>query len=99
MKKRASQMQTSLLYGLLGVALLVGAYYLFFTGSGDSVSDTDPTIERLKKDLTSLESTDQRLLTNLDTLLNDPRYDALKQFGELPVEAGKQGRDNPFQQP
>ena len=81
----------------VGILVLGGLYYLFGSGAGITPATDDPTITRLRRELSDVEKTDRELLPDLQKLLEDVRFEELKQFGELPVDVGTLGRANPFQ--
>lgn len=96
-KRRMSRKKILLLLGLLGAAVIGGLYYVYGTGnSTGSGAQTDAVTQRLHTDLNEVNAVGDALLPSLDSLLGDPRFQELKQFGELPVEQGPTGRKNPF---
>lgn len=99
-KRRMSRKKVMILGALFGVLLIGGFWYLFgvqetgITGGGSS---TDPATERLRSELRELKGVHQDLLPSLERLYDDARFQALTQYGEVPVPAGTTGRPNPFQ--
>lgn len=97
-KRRMSQKKTLVLIGLLVAIFLAGFYYLFGTNTGGIVgTSADPVIQKMQTDLSDLQKVRNGLLPSLESLFDDVRFRELKQFGAVPVEPGKIGRDNPFQ--
>ena len=97
-KRRMSQKKMLVLIGVLLVIVLVGFYYLFGSKTGGIVgTSTDPVMQRMQTDLSEVQKVRNSLLPSLETLFDDVRFRELKQYGAVPVEPGKIGRDNPFQ--
>ncbi len=100
-KKQMSRQRIAILVVLLAVIAGAALYVFVFqgstTGGGSSIGDID--VERLRTTLQDTTKVDQDILVNLEKLLDDVRFQELKPFGEVPVEIGKTGRTNPFQQP
>lgn len=83
--------RTATLLTVMGV-IIVGGIILYFTWiappSGTPTSQTD------------LTRSDLPIVTDFgEEIFNDPRYQALEPFGDLPVNIGNTGRINPFNPP
>ncbi len=86
-----------LLLGVFAGVLVAGAVYLFFFAqSPGTTASTDTTIQALQNESRDMHALDTSLLLDLNTLYSDARFQRLQQYGSLPVEAGPQGRSNPF---
>lgn len=97
-KRRMSQKKMLVLVGLLVVVFGVGFYYLFGSKTGVIVgAGVDPAVQKMQTDLGELQKIRNGLLPSLEKLFDDVRFQELKQYGDVPVEPGKIGRDNPFQ--
>lgn len=81
-----------ILIGGLGAAIVIGALLYFFViapPAAEPIVNNDPTTQR-----------DLKIIQDFgESVLSDPRYRALKPAGDLPVNVGNIGRDNPFTSP
>jgi flagellar basal body-associated protein FliL len=84
--------RTILLLGVFG-AIVVAGLLLYFLWIAPPSSTTNSTSSSTTK-------RDVPIVTDFqDELFADPRFKALKQNGDLPVNIGNVGRENPFVQP
>ena len=83
--------RTVTLLAVMGV-IIVGGLILYFTWlappAGTPTTQTDLT----QRDLPIVSDFGEQIS-------NDPRYQSLEPFGDLPVNIGQTGRDNPFEPP
>lgn len=96
-KKQASAQRQVLLAAVL--LLVIGGiiYVMVAKPIGKSENPvTDTALQTLEARYREMKALNQSLLQDLDKLYNDVRYQELRQYGDVPVTAGKAGRGNPF---
>lgn len=97
-KKQVSR-QRMIVFGIILAVLILTALYYYFGGTSGSLGNpgADPAIQALQSNLREVRSTDESLLTDLDRLFRDVRFQELRQYGDVPVDVGRMGRPNPFE--
>lgn len=95
--KDTGKKQMMILSGVFaGLVVAGGVYLLFFTKSSGTATSNDTVVQALQNESRDMHALDTSLLLDLNTLYSDARFQRLQQYGSLPVEAGPQGRSNPF---
>lgn len=96
-KRESSLQRTLILISVLIILALAGLYYFVLqpaTESGGAKTVSPATLEQQNRNLRALESS---LVSDLEEILGDPRFQDLKQYGDTRIETAPMGKDNPFQ--
>ncbi len=84
--------RTILLLGVFGAIVVAGVLLYFFWIAPPTSTTNSSTVDTTKRDTPVITDFD-------DEVFADPRYRSLKEYGDLPVNIGNVGRENPFIQP